>query len=78
MPEKAPDVFLVYPDNLPVIQLFMRVQTQWNISPMGQRMGLNYPGVAAAAAMSCMDINETIFDGLQIMEFHTLRLAGGK
>lgn len=51
----------------------MRVQTQWNISPMGQRIGLNYPGVRAAAKMAGVKIDPDMFAGLQIMEYQVLK-----
>ncbi|MDB5884243.1 MAG: hypothetical protein JWR74_414 [Polaromonas sp.] len=46
----CPDVesFGVYAENLPAVDAFVSVRTQWQYAGMaGQRMGLNYAGVSA-------------------------------
>lgn len=39
------DVFWMLPESVPVWLLWMRLQTQWRVGPMGHRIGLDYPGV---------------------------------
>lgn len=47
---EAPDLtrpLAVWPCNWPVLQLFLRLQTQWSKAPNGRPEGLNYPAVQA-------------------------------
>lgn len=49
--EPAPDLtqpFVVWPENWPVLGLFLRLQTQWVYRPDGRREGLSYPAVQSA------------------------------
>lgn len=47
----ADDDHIVWPELQPVVGLFSRCQTQWQIAPMGGVIGLNYAGVAQVMSM---------------------------
>ena len=65
-PEKGPD-FEVWPDNWEIVEMFLRVQTLWNMS-FGGITGLNYASVLAIMDMYKYDDPVAVFEGLQIME----------
>lgn len=64
----------VYPENLDAIHFFMRLQTQWTISPMGERIGLHYPSVETAARVLGVSLTPDLFDKVQIMEMTALKV----
>ena len=69
---REPQDFEVYEENAPVLEFFLRLQTQWRISPMGQRVGLDYQGVLAAASLMSVDLTGEMFQDLQILEMATI------
>lgn len=71
--------FGVYRENLEALEFFMRLQTQWVISPMGERVGLNYAGVEPCARMSDIKMTPDLFEKVQIMELAALKeMQNGK
>jgi hypothetical protein len=69
-----PEDFLVWPDNWPVLQVFMAMQTQWRmIAGMGGVMyqGIDYgaftPAVLRGLGVTMAGWPE-IFNGLRVME----------
>lgn len=65
--------FPVYSENWPVVDLFLRVQTQWARGPMGHRIGLNYQGVDIVAEKLSISLDGARFRDLQIMELAMLK-----
>ena len=70
--EQGPD-FEVWPDNWEIVEMFLRVQTQWNMS-FGGITGLNYASVLAIMDMYKYDDPVTVFEDLQVLEVTALRL----
>lgn len=72
MPEAEP--LGVYQDNIGAINFFLRLQTQWLISPMGERIGLNYASVESAARILGIPLTPDLFEQVQTMEDATLKV----
>ena len=71
--------FEVLPEAWPVVQLFLRVQTQWRTGP-GGFVGLDYQAVfSVMERLKIQDDDGELFAGLQIMEAVALNtLADGQ
>lgn len=69
---RAPVAFDVYPENWDAVRLFLGLQTQWRVGPMGGLVGLDYPGVEAAMRMARVKDRAQLFEQLQTMEFAAL------
>lgn len=65
------DEFPVWEENLPVLSLFLRLQTQWNIIN-GIVSGLNYQSVRALFEVYDVTDKVTTFEDLQAMEVAAL------
>lgn len=63
---------------MPALQFFVRLQTQWRIGPMGHRIGLDYPGVQAAATMAAVELTPALFEDLQLLEMATINEIADK
>ena len=63
--------FEVWPENMQVVELFLRCQTQWRTSVAGIT-GLDYSGVAIVINM--YGYKPEIFEDLQIMEIAAIEL----
>lgn len=63
----------VFEENWPVVEMFLRLQTQWNVAPMGGILGLNYQSVEFAFRIYKIDDEKKIFEGLQVMEAEAKR-----
>lgn len=63
------DTFCLWPENLPALNLFNDVQTQWKVGPLGPT-GLDYPGVRASPAFNRIapSEREQVFEGACVME----------
>lgn len=61
-------MFDVWPENWETVQLFLAVQTQWRMAPMGGVVGLDYAAVDAAIRHLRRPMTPELFAGLQIME----------
>ena len=68
-----PNDLALYSKNWDAISFFVRVQTQWTVSGMGQRIGFNYPGLMAAAELLGVDFTPELFDQIQTMELAALK-----
>jgi hypothetical protein len=65
----APKTYILWPEHLEVVALFMRCLTQWRCGPNGV-VGLDYGVVIQMASLYQMqDVTEAMED-LQIMELH--------
>lgn len=60
----------VWPCNLQAYNLWLRVQTQWRVGPMGGKTGLDYTGVDVVMRQMGIKAKDRpeCFDGLQAME----------
>nr|WP_280142071.1 DUF1799 domain-containing protein [Nitrosomonas aestuarii] len=65
----------VWEENWRSVLLFLLVQTQWVVAPMGGYVGLNYTGVQSAMWMSSIRKKERpgLFDDLRIIESEILK-----
>lgn len=62
----------MYPENWDAVNLFVRLQTQWKISPMGQRVGLEYHSVSVVSRYMGIKATRDLFADLQLMEICTI------
>jgi hypothetical protein len=65
----------IWPWQADSVRLFFACSTQWRylaVAGLGggsvRRVGLDYPGVTAAAAMAGISVTEDVFDAIRIME----------
>ncbi len=67
-PVTAVDEFEVWEENWPVVELFLRVQTQWRTGMNGP-VGLDYVAVAWVLKLIAEEaIHRALLEDLQIME----------
>lgn len=68
MPEpKGPDDFEVFPDNWGIVEMFLRLQTQWRTSMSGV-IGLDYGAAEWLFRLYEVEDQRTLLEGLQVME----------
>jgi hypothetical protein len=68
MPEQRPENFEVWEENWPVLDLFLRVQTQWRTGMNGP-IGLDYGAVAWVLRLTAEEAtHRALLEDLQIME----------
>lgn len=68
----------VEPEAWPVVQIWLRVQTQWRVAGMGGAIGLDYPAVFGVMDRARIDDNDgELFAGVQVMEVAALRALKG-
>jgi hypothetical protein len=67
MPEQPSENFEVWEENWPVVEMFMRVQTQWRTTMNGV-LGLDYGAVAWMFMMYEVQDQRALLEDLQIME----------
>ncbi|MCV2349338.1 DUF1799 domain-containing protein [Paucibacter sp. Y2R2-4] len=58
----------IWPENWTVLQLFLRLQTQWRFKPCGTLQGLRYDAVEAVMRLGQMKRRRRLFEHLQEME----------
>jgi Phage related hypothetical protein (DUF1799) len=73
---RGSDFYLNY-DYWPAFDLFRRCSTQWRVSPMGQRTGLDYSAVLSLAMLYGVNDHDT-FDQVQSLELGALAAYMGK
>lgn len=61
------DEFEVWPENAPLLELFVAVQTQWRQGPIGPS-GLDYSGVETALRLMGVKIDAEMFGFIRLME----------
>jgi len=67
-PERPADAdFEVLPDNWPIVQMFLRLQTQWRTA-MNGLVGLDYGGVEWLLRLYEVEDPRSLLEGLQVME----------
>lgn len=65
--ERKPDHFEVWDDNWDIVMMFMRLQTQWNVT-MGGYVGLQYEALRWLCDLYSVEDQRTMLEGIQIME----------
>ncbi len=68
--EENDDEFIVYEENWKTVEMFMRMQTQWNTS-MGGFLGLKYEVLLVSGGLfDLYNVHKRrdVLEGLQIME----------
>jgi len=69
--KKDPENCEIWEENWEVVQMFMRMQTQWNIGT-GGAVGLNYPSLEWLCKLYAVTDPVALFEGIRIMEATTL------
>lgn len=67
-----PDHFEVWEENWDIVMMFMRMQTQWNVT-MGGFVGLKYEVLRWLCDLYSVEDQRTMLDGLRIMEAAALQ-----
>ena len=75
MPEAIEDLqahkeskdFELWEENLEIVRMFIRMQTQWNVGFSGP-VGLNYPSLEWLCKLYAVGDPVAIFEGIQVME----------
>lgn len=67
MPEQPPEDFEVFEENWLVVEMFLRVQTQWRTT-MNGLLGLDYGAVAWLLRLYEVEDPRALLEDLQVME----------
>ena len=67
MPEQPPEDFEVLEENWPVVEMFLRLQTQWRTTMSGL-LGLDYGAVAWLLRLYEVEDPRALLEDLQVME----------
>ena len=67
MPEQPCEDFEVWEENWPVVEMFLRVQTQWRTTMNGV-LGLDYGALAWLFMMYEVKDHRALLEDLQVME----------
>lgn len=67
-----PEVFEVEPENWDAVQLWQRIQTQWQRGDLNVKSGLRYEGVEFVAGKLGFELDEVLFTQIQLMEKEAL------
>lgn len=68
--------FAVWPGNAPVLELFLRLQTQWRLAPSGRLQGLRYDAATTVMRLRGLRKRRRLFAQLQEMEHAVLEAQG--
>lgn len=67
-----PSVFEVWPANMPVVDTWLSIATQWRTTPLADGrvhwLGLDYAAVRAGFDMAGLTVGTAIWSGVQVME----------
>ena len=72
---RAPQVFEIFEENLPVLEMFCRMTTQWRVG-MNGRLGFDYNVLPWLFSLYPTADPCAVFEGLQIMEVTILEEQG--
>jgi hypothetical protein len=67
MPEQPPEDFEVWEENWPVVEMFLRAQTQWRTTMNGV-LGLDYGALAWLLRLYEVTDQRALLEDLQVME----------
>ena len=70
--------FVIWPENVRPIELFLACRTQWRVGAMGGVLGLDYQGVAAVMRIKRVKDQEAMLTDLQAMESAALEILNEK
>lgn len=70
--------FEVWEENVPALEVFVRLATQWKIGAMGGFLGLDYSAVEATLRMLRIENTAEVFDSIQAMELAALPVLNDK
>ncbi len=62
------------PPNEAVILLFSKMLSQWNYSPEGKKLGMNYPALQVVMGFYEVDDKTLLFERLQVCESELLTI----
>ena len=74
LPETKEEQFYLWPEHLNAFDLFMRCQTQWRISALGQVTGFYYDSVLAIAKLYEYDDLKSVIEDFQVMEIKAIEI----
>ena len=60
--------FEVWPENWDALLMFLKLRSQWRVSPMGQLIGLDYTAVLAVINFEESTDKNQLFDDVQKIE----------
>ena len=69
--------FEVWEENRDIVDMFMRMQTQWRTSMSGA-VGLDYAALEWLCRLYPVDDQQELFEGLQVMEYTALNCFNKK
>jgi len=70
--QRDSEEFEVLEENMPTVDLFVAVCTQWRAAPFGGWLGLDYPAVDVVLRRRALHVTPEQFSGLQVMEHAAL------
>jgi hypothetical protein len=76
--DAQPREFAVFEENWPVVETFLRAQTQWRVAPMGGLIGLDYTAVRWLMELHPPADPAAHLEDLQVMELAALRTLRDK
>lgn len=76
--EEEPELFSVWPENAPTLDLFLRMATQWRVAPMGGVIGFDYNALDVVIRRCEVECTPEMFDDLQAMERAALAVMNEK
>nr|BAR36153.1 hypothetical protein [uncultured Mediterranean phage uvMED] len=77
MPKKKQEDFEIFDDNWDIVMMFLRMQTQWNVSMNGV-IGLKYESLNWLCKLYLVKDCTFMFEGIRTMEAQAIRLFNKK
>jgi hypothetical protein len=71
--ETEEEDFEVWPENWDIVMMFLRMQTQWNIT-MGGYAGLKYETLRWLCDLYSVEDPKAMLEGIQVMEAAALKV----
>lgn len=75
--DTEPDPLEIWPENWPVVEVFLALSTQWNMVAMVGPTGINYPAMETIFRIYKVENQREMLDDLQVMERAALRAFKG-
>lgn len=72
LPSSTPEDFEVLEENWEIVMMFMRLQTQWQVT-MGGFVGLRYETLPWLCGLYSVEEPRTMLEGIQVMEAAALQ-----
>ena len=77
LPDPEPAQFIVWPENIEAVQLFLDCQTQWRTTSAGV-IGLDYSVVLAVSSLSGAADPLALLRDIQVMEARAVELINAE